>query len=346
MKRTFRATTKDDLESISAFLGRIFDVDRSASFLEPSLMAWKYWDYRGDWTEPRSYVLEAGSSIVAHLGIWPMTFGTGPGAIRGIEMIDWAAARESPGAGTALLRRMDEQFDFIYSIGGSEVTRKVLPLFGFIEQCQTWRAARPVRPMRQILSHQHQNFKLAPRFARNWFWSINPRNNPVSGWKANEIFPERVDDLSIPQDPTASLSSPRTSAFFQYYLRCPSIKFQLYQAENDNRPQGYFVMGVLRGQARIAGVWLRDPNPEAWRAVYSLAQSVAVRQREATEIAAAGTLGSSEEAAVQCGFRRTGTVPVYLLNRKGKLDLPKSFQFQLSDNDEAFFDTGQSTYWT
>jgi hypothetical protein len=37
---------------------------------------------------------------------------------------------------------------------------------------------------------------------------------------------------------------------------------------------------------------------------------------------------------------------VYLLNRKGKLDLSPDFQFQLSDNDVFFLDSGGNSYWT
>jgi len=346
MNLTFRAATKKDLEAISALLQRVFDVGPEAAFLKPSVMAWKYWDHRSDWTEPRSYILEAGACIVAHAGIWPMTIRSGADAIRGIQMIDWAAARESPGAGVALLRKLASHFDFIYSLGGSDTTQKVLPLFGFVEQTQTWRAARPIRPVRQILSHQNRNYKLAPRLARNWLWSVFPQNNAVPGWKVEEISPEQIDNQAILQEATGSLFSLRTSAFFEYYLRCPLIKFRLYQIGNTDGPQGHFVMGVMRGQARIAGLWLRDPSAKAWRAAYSLAQWIAAQQGEVKEIAAAGTVGPSGEVAAQCGLHRTGTVPVYLLNRKSKLYLPKDFQFQLWDDDEAFFDSGLPAYWT
>jgi hypothetical protein len=105
-------------------------------------------------------------------------------------------------------------------------------------------------------------------------------------------------------------------------------------------------MGVLRGQARVAGVWLHDPDPEAWQAAFSLAQQTARGLEGACEIVAAGTEGASEQAAARSGLRIMGYTPVYLLNKKRKLALPPDFQFQFADNDEFFLDVGQASYWT
>lgn len=341
-----RATIEDDWQQLSALLQRVFNVGAEAAFLQRSLMAWKYWNHRGDWTEPRGYVAQAGSSIVAHIGIWPMTIGSGIHARRGVQVLDWAAGKESPGAGSTLLRRLADQFDFVYVVGGSDITRKILPLFGFVEHGQTWRGARPVRAVGQALSHQNRSYKLGARLVRNWVWSTFPRNHAVSGWRVEEISPAQVNDSLIQQGASAAVFSPRTSAFFEYYLRCPLIRFRLYKIENTDGPQGHFAMGVLRGQARIAGVWLRDPSAEAWSAAFSLAQDIAAQQQESKEIAAAGTVGLSGEVAARCGLRQTRTVPVYLLNGKTGVDLPKDFQFQLWDDDEAFFDSGRADYWT
>lgn len=100
-----------------------------------------------------------------------MVIGTGAEESRGIQMIDWVAAPEPAGAGVALMRKLAAQFDFIYSLGGSEITRSILPRCGFVEHVQVWRAARPLRPFAQIRTHQYRNYKLLPRLIRNWFWA-------------------------------------------------------------------------------------------------------------------------------------------------------------------------------
>ena len=343
MKSTFRATTKDDLPNICAFLQRVFETGPHPAFLAPEVMLWKYWAHRDDWTEPRSYVLEKGSSIVAHAGIWPVTFGGGAQAIRGLQIIDWAAAKDSPGAGLTLVQKLAAMFDFIYSVGGSEATQKVLPAFGFVKYAREWNGARPIRPVRQILTHQTRNWKLAPRLLRNYFLSKHKTMHQNDSWQAEEIAAHQIAaDLVSPQ---ASFS-PRTPAFFKYLVSCPVTRFHCYRIRNANEQQGHFAIGVLRGQARLAGVWLRDTSPQSWRMAYTIAQRTAANLPCAYEFVAAGTEGASAEAAALSGLRITRGSIVYLLNKPGRLNLPQDFQFQLSDHDGVFLDSGKPSYWT
>jgi hypothetical protein len=64
----------------------------------------------------------------------------------------------------------------------------------------------------------------------------------------------------------------------------------------------------------------------------------------AYEIVAGGTEGPSKEGATRSGFRILGNTPVYLPNKKGKLTPPPNFQFQLSDNDSLFLDSGDYSF--
>jgi hypothetical protein len=140
--------------------------------------------------------------------------------------------------------------------------------------------------------------------------------------------------------------SPRGPGFFEYLLRCPVLRVRLYRVQDQRGPMGHFAIGVLRGQARLAGTWLRDPNPERWQAAFYLAQQAAAQIEGAFEIAIAGSEGTSEQGAVQSGLRIRGYKPVFLLNKKGKLSLPPDFQFQLADDDAFFLDLGTPSYWT
>ena len=345
MKFSLRATSATDQTALAQFLVRVFEVRADAPFVKPAVMAWKYWDRRADWTEPRSYVLEQDDTIVAHAGLWPMTFLEGGKAVRGVQMIDWASAREAPGAGLALCQRLSAMFDFIYSIGGSEQTQKVLPAFGFKEYGRQWRAACPLRPTGQILTHQYRNWKLAPRLARNWLWSIRG-GSPHPKWEAKEISPEQILPDSYSSDGLNAVFSPRPPAYFEYLARCPVARFRLYGIFQAGEPRGHFAIAVVQGQARIACVWLHQPTQDAWAAAYFLARRIARTQKEACEIVVAGCGKDSRIGAAQAGFRMMGGPAVYLLDKKKNLRLSPDFQFQLSDDDEAFLDTGSSCYWT
>jgi hypothetical protein len=346
MKAHLRPTSINDMSKVRELLGRAHGTSLDAPFLDPSLMAWKYWERREDWEGPRSYVLEIGDAIVAHAGIFPLTFDGGE--VRGAHLIDWASGQESPGAGFTLLQRLGTRFDFLYAIGGTKTARKIVPALGFQEYASQWKGARPIRPLQQILTHPARNWKLAPRLIRNslWAWRKSPESLLRGEWKAEEINPDQVSREFYSQSMGESCFSPRPPGFFEYLLRCPAMQIKLYGIRNKQGVQGHFAIGVMRAQARVAGVWLREPDPETWQAAFSLAQETASRLKGACEILVAGTTGPSEQAAIKSGLRVMGHTPVYLLNKKGKLALPPDFQFQLSDRDVLFLDPGTSAYVT
>jgi hypothetical protein len=343
MKSTLRPTFPNDVGALRQFLCRAFGSAEDAPFLDPAVMAWKYWERRDDWAEPRAYVLERDGAIVAHAGVMPMTFGAGE--VRGVQMIDWASAPEAPGAGVALVQKLVARFDFIYSIGGSDLTQRALPAFGFVEHARHWNGARPLRPLRQILTHQHRNWKLAPRLVRNWAWSLPTSANGGLrlDWTWEQIEPREICEEI--QSSGCAVFGPRQSAFFDYLLRCPTARIRLYCIRDQGGLNGHFAISTLRSQARIAGVWLRDPSPAAWQTAFCIAQRVA-RLEGANEVVAGGTDGESEQAASRSGLRIIRHIPVYLLNKKRKLDLRQDFQFQLCDYDGFFLDMGNASYWT
>ena len=342
MKSLLRPTTVDDLGRVRELLRGAFKARDDAPFLNPSLMAWKYWDQRADWEGPRAYVMERNGVMTAHGAIYPMTLG----GLRGAQVIDWAASEESPGAGVTLMEKLQARFDFVYSIGGSETTCRILPTLGFVERAQQWRGARPLRPFRQILKHQHRNWKLGPRLIRNVSWAY-PRNPGLpEGWTAEEI--ER-DEFSASLRPPAAASdyfSARPPAFFEYLVRCPVMRVRVYGIRSAGEPRGHFAICVLREQARVVGVWLYETDAAVWGAAFALARQAAAQIGEASEIVAAGSPGSGEQAAVGSGFRIIRHVPVYLLDRGHKLALPPDFQFQLCDDDTFWWDSGRCSFWT
>jgi hypothetical protein len=329
MKSTFRAALPEDLDALRKFLGAAFDASRDAPMLTPAAMNWKYWTVRRDFAGPRAWLLEREGAITAFAGLWPLTFG----AVRGVHMIDWASAKDAPGAGLALVQKLAAMFDFILAIGGSEQTQAVLPAFGFKECARQWEGARPLRPLRQILTHQRRGWKLAPRLARNALWALRPSSSTD---RFQEIAPVRI------HAETSTCGTPRSPAFFEYLAQCPFTPFRFYSIPGK---QGHFVLSLVQGQARVAGVWL-DGDRNAWREAYALTQKAAKQIRGANEVIVIGTGAETREAASAVGYHVVDGPPVYLLDKKGKLALPADFQFQLSDDDHAFLDTGAADYRT
>ncbi|MBV8817765.1 MAG: GNAT family N-acetyltransferase, partial [Acidobacteriaceae bacterium] len=182
MSSVVRPSTVEDQPQLIEFLIRVFLVGREHPIVNPELMRWKFWQPRADWTEPRSLVIEKNGRITAHVGLWPVTLSNGSQMERGTHMIDWASDPESPGGGVSLLQRVVKSYDFVYSIGGSDMTQTILPRFGFRTIAQALTFARPIRPFRQMLQHQTRDVRLPLRFARNVWWSKVPRKIAMDRW--------------------------------------------------------------------------------------------------------------------------------------------------------------------
>ena len=342
-----RPSTPADATPIAALMAQAFNVPLATGREAMALMSWKFWDPRADWPGPRSFVAELDGRIVAHVGIWPVTFSREGATIRGVHMLDWAATPDAQGGGMSLVRKLITEFDFVYGIGGSDITRELLPALGFKEISSTWSAARPIRPVRQLLTHQVRNWKLAARFVRNAWWSMSPPVAIASGWDA---APLRAEDVPAPLTAASigeARAMPRAGAFFEYVMRCPIGAYRLFGLSNRDGLQGCFLLGTVRGQARIGGIWLRDPSDEHWRIAYGLACRMALKTTGASEVAAAVSKGVSHDAAARAGLRVIGRnpTPVVLISRRNAVSLHPDFQFQMADDDSLFMDLGQ-TYLT
>lgn len=330
-----RPTTVDDEKQLIEFLTRVFPAN--ASLVSSPMLRWKYWNAREDCPEPRSFVGERDGRIVAHVGLWPVTVRTGTRSERGVHAMDWAADRHVLGAGWILIKNLTRTFDFVYGIGGEESTRLILPKLGFRTVVETLTWAHPIRPWRQMLKHQSKDWKLAPRFVRNFYWSKIPVWRVPRGW----AFVPGAASAEV----LAVLAAERDESFFRYLQQCPVANCLTFNILNEGRIVGFFALLVIGEQARLAGVWLVDPSPETWRIAFHLAQDAALQCTGASEIIARGTTEASVIGAQQAGMRLRERTPVVLFRKDVSEFLP-SLQFHLCDSDALFITGGLATFLT
>jgi hypothetical protein len=338
---TFRATTPSDLPRLVELIAGAFEVRPDVAFLRADIMQWKYWERRDDWVGARSYVLERDGRFVAHAGIWPAVVYRNDAEYRGVHVIDWAADSSVPGVGLALLQRLTKTFDFIYSIGGSQKTLSILPLFGFRVVAKSWTAARPLRPWRLTAHSPHGGWRLPARLVRNAAWSLLPSAQSVREWSCEPVDLDQIGIVAPPAD----RALPRNPEFFRYLDRCPTCRCFPFRVLERGRSRGYFVLARVGHQARLAGIWL-DADEQARRhIVYVLAQGAARMLTGVYELSVSGSTAEAADAAVAAGFRIRATADVYQFIRRSLHDPTAiDFEFQLSDFDGVFFDEAAAPF--
>jgi Acetyltransferase (GNAT) domain len=334
----FRATTEADHEAIAELMTRVFGNESAALYHSRPHQYWKYWQPRAGWSEPRSYVLENGGKMLAHGCVWPMPVATRDRKWKGIYLIDWAADPAAPaGIGIVLLRRVAELGDAICAIGGSEMTRAIMPKIGFRAFNEMWTGARPLRPMAQILTHQSRNWKLAARLVRNTAWRWNPWPAPPRGWSAEATTARQIPAELWPRPDSDFAVGSRDAEVFDYLAQSPWAKCALFRLDRDRAPAGYFCLTLAGRQARVADLWLTSRSAEDWAAALLVAAREARRLwREAAEITASASLPWSQEGLKLAGFRAISKDAILFYSRDGFAGEATRFHLQMLDSDFSF----------
>lgn len=302
MPLQFRATERDELDSVIAFLVTVLQGGASTPGFEAEHVAWKYYDPRADWEGSRSFVLEDAGRIVAHLAVMPGCLATESGAMRSMHFIDWAAAPDSFIAGSSLLRKLMRRFEVTFCIGGSPDNQRALPILGFkpVQATELW--ARPIRPWLQTRTHQYRNWKLPARFGRNLFYSLAPARD-AGAWRAVEIQPKEVPQDLWSAGGGAAGARIRQAETYEYFLRSPRVPFGFYLMLENDTPRGCLCMTFPPGQARIGDIWLANASVDELTGALAAAQRAALEKEEAAEILIRTSTPALREAARRSGFR-------------------------------------------
>src|SRR5436190_8289717 len=211
----FQATATSDAAALSDFLGRQFQLRAGTPALAESHLHWKYWSARPDWTGARSFTARDGGAIIAHAAAWPVRVRSADRVIPAVHLIDWAADPAYPGTGLRLLRQIGAKVPLMIATGGTEITRRTLPIIGFRPHSDLYWFARPVRPLEQALTTAERSWKSPARLLRNTFWHLSAPMTVPGGWSAQPIAPEALPERLWPRPSAATVVTARDAGFYR-----------------------------------------------------------------------------------------------------------------------------------
>lgn len=342
-KRSLRPSTPEDGPAIVALM-REAGLEPDAN---PVNLEWKYWRPRADWSGPRSFVVVEGGELLAHGALMPGTLRWKNGEARVIHMIDWAARRQAIGVGVQLMKYVGRQTDFLLAIGGSEHTRKIMPLLGYRPCGEVTGFVRPFALMRRTRRLRGAPWRRLPRLARSALWSFTAPQVNCGLWQSRPIVAEMLGQIEalIPQPSGELAVLGRSTEFLRHALACPIVPLELHLFEQAGRTAGYFLLSYAPGQARLADLWLDSADPADWRALVQLALRTAQRHSEPMELAAWSSDPALSQVLRECGFHARFTLPIYLLG-SGEARVPGySIRAQMLDNDAFYLYSGDEELW-
>lgn len=314
---------------------------------DPEHLHWKYWRSRPDWPGSRSFVLTDGRAILAHGAVvpgmcrWPGMRG------RVLHMIDWAARRTEIGAGVALMKQVGQGADFLFGIGGSAQTLKLMPQIGYQQRGKVSGYVRSLSPRALLQRPARPAWKRLPRFARSALWFMTAPDPDVGEWRARRIATDEVGRLAdvLPVERAGLGVFERSEALFRYLLECPIVPMELYLMERAGLVGGYFLLSYAPGQARLADCWMASDEAADWRALLHSAVRQTLHRAELAELVAWSSDPGLAQALMGCGFHRRLHLPIYL---RGSRELPiprEPVRVQMLENDAAYLYFGAGELW-
>ncbi len=340
-----RPTAQREAAALSEFLGRMFRFDAGASFLAERHMRWKYWSDRPDWDGPRSFTARHNGAIVAHAAAWPVRVRIPGQVVPAVHVIDWVANPDYPGAGIRLLRHIGAKVHVMIATGGSEITRRILPVIGFRPHGERYGFARPVRPLGQAVTTGERDWRLPARLLRNTLWRLSLPLSLPRGWSAPPLDPEEVPERLWPQPSPATAVTARDAGFYRYALNAPSPRHALYGLEKRGELVGYFCLVFAPHVARIADLWLPSTNVEDWCASFRTAAVVAAREKDVYEVSAWASTALGKDGLVRAGFRLCERAAVSLFGDARILE-GRTLHVQMLDSDAGFLSGEAASYLT
>lgn len=340
----FRASTLADEAEIAALLQESFGVPPNHPLIEPRHMRWKYWEPRPDWAGSRSYVYLQGGRIVAHGAIVPGVCVWRGHRITALHLIDWAAKQNSAGSGVTLMKKIGRLADALFSVGGSELTRQILPVIGFKDTgTVVSRYARPIRPLLR-LKNPYGGWRLLPQVVRGAYWALTAPSRRDSQWTAQAVSADAVEAASIvwPAAQFGAAVFERSSSWMEYMLRCPVAPMELYSVHKNGEVRGYFLLGFAPAQARIVDCWIDSDNPSDWNALTQLAVVRAKAHPSVAEVVSESSDPLFAAALIECGFRIRHSISMWWRGA-ARPDVP--LRFMMVDTDAAFLHGGSAILW-
>jgi len=236
----------------------------------------------------------------------------------GFELIDWAADPHYPGAGLQVLRDMCVGSSILFSTGGTNTTRRVLPVFGehlnrSKNKTLTYTVAgtsdfvsRPLQILGPSFREVPLGWKTGARFARNIYRYALPINQLPKGYRFTQVTAKDIPQNLFPKPSPGFAVSARSIELFQHIEGCPAIKRPLFfLLERNGRVVAYFFLVLVGKQVRTADYGPRGMS-ESDAEVCGTAIQIAARQHypEAWRVSIL-----TNELVPKAGFMRSGFRP-------------------------------------
>lgn len=307
-----RLSAPADREAITRLMREALGLPDGSIAIDPRFQDWKYWDPHPFMSGSRSYVIDGPADIAAHGCRWPIRLLSTMKVFDTYHLIDWAAKQSTPGSGARLLFESCGDADALFSIGGSAISRKLIPILGrsgrspvlaYQVTGDMYFLARPLKPDAVIRRGPPFDWKAPARLTRDLIRCAIPSYQLPSGYAFENISPLEIAADLWPKPTFGSVVSARTPELLEHIKNCPAInRPTCFAISHKNKCIAYFFLAQVGAEVRLADYGPSAMNEEASRILGIAVQQAAKKYYPNGEWMKAAT----SEDTVKAGLRLAG----------------------------------------
>lgn len=326
-----------DSNSIAGLMIRAMGIDERAPAVDPEFQNWKYWQPHPLEEGSRGRVLFDAGKLVAHGARWPIRLRGAMGELAAFHLIDWAAERGSGGAGMEVMRLCSEGAAAVFSIGGSAMTRKIVPIFGFRPQNRIAFLERPLHPFRPAWDESRRDWKMPARLVRNLVYFLRLGRPLASDWGVSAGSPEEIPEELFPVPVAGEVVSVRNAALLRHIMSCPGIgRWRCYFLWRGSVVKAYFLLAQVGAKVRMVDYGPSGLDETTGRAVGMAALRMARSEFPGSAaIVIATTEFQMESGFARAGYRVSRTETIKVLKLNAALKPVNRYRLTLLDWDAA-----------
>jgi len=257
---------ENQLSAMSRLLCEGFQIpaDRRLNFTAEALR-WKYFEPRGPWPGPRSFVAHGDNRLLAHVGVTTTEF-VCPNdphfAVSAVHPVDWLSGQRGGMLGTLLLLKALSCADAQYSLGSVQIGQSVLATFGFKALCDVamfYKFFHPTRRAVWNLMHGRLKFpKNFAMFAVDMMRSVcHPRlgkDSPIVNLQSVPRFSNEISEV-FRACRDQFICTARSPELLNYFLRSPGGKVTGWLLSRDGRLTGFALTCIVeRDGIRVGSI--------------------------------------------------------------------------------------------
>lgn len=329
-------------DQIVQFLSEVFRTDLSNPLLHPELTQlaqWKYFFPRPDWPTSRSFAILRGDKILSHIGICPARLRSASKQVQTMTLIDWAADRNSRGAGIRIWLRLLKELGIktYFTIGGTPDARRLTERCGYHCIGQSVTYVRRIRPWQVFRATAENGLKPPLRLVRDMAAKIVHRPTSLGVWSAEHV--EQYDISLTPvleRPPEAFCDFVRTVPLLNYMLACPTVPYSGYLLREGARTRGYFLLSQHNGNTRIVDISVDSDMQGDWRTAYAAASETAAADPRTHSIFTASTSPYLWAVLDRLGYRPYRTDPFEIYDPDGGCQGMLPINMQMFEADAGY----------